>query len=66
MKKVQVFDYSLETGSISNGRTFVDTSNEEGVPDGLCMDAEGNVWVAFFGGPYSLPSFELAFLSQSS
>lgn len=48
-KTVQVFDYDLETGSVSNGRKFVDV---DGMPDGMCMDGEGNVYIAVFNGIY--------------
>ncbi|QJU56323.1 SMP-30/gluconolactonase/LRE family protein (plasmid) [Herbiconiux sp. KACC 21604] len=29
---------------------WVDLRDIEGVPDGICLDAEGGVWVALFGG----------------
>ncbi len=44
------YDFDLETGGISNKRTFVAMPPEEGKPDGLCVDSAGNVWVAIWDG----------------
>lgn len=46
-----VYDFDLETGSISNRRVFFHYSDEDGgVPDGFAMDIEGNLWTAICGG----------------
>lgn len=45
---VFVFDYDLDTGSISNRQTLCTIS--DGVPDGLCIDSENNLWIAIWGG----------------
>ena len=42
------YDYDLETGEISN-RTVLFTV-ENGVPDGMCIDADDNLWLAIWGG----------------
>lgn len=47
---VDVFDYDVTTGALTGRRTFADTSTIPGIPDGLTLDAEGGVWVAFYGG----------------
>ncbi len=39
---LRVFDVA-DDGSLSNGRTWADLSV---VPDGICLDAEGAVWIA--------------------
>lgn len=44
-----VYDFAADTGRLSNGRVFAAT--EAGVePDGACVDAQGFVWNAQWGG----------------
>ncbi len=47
---VDVFDFELGNGEVSNRRRLVSFSPEDGIPDGLAVDSEGHVWVALFGG----------------
>jgi sugar lactone lactonase YvrE len=47
---VSAFDYDLTSGRLSGRRTFVRTEEEQGFPDGLTVDEEGFVWVAYWGG----------------
>lgn len=49
-KKVMGYDYNNETGEISNAKVAVEISSEMGHPDGMTIDAEGNIWVALWGG----------------
>lgn len=45
------YDRRREDGSLRNRRVFVRIDREEGLPDGLTVDAEGFVWCAhWFGG----------------
>jgi sugar lactone lactonase YvrE len=37
-------------GNIAAGRTFLHFTGDEGHPDGAICDAEGGVWIAFYGG----------------
>lgn len=48
--QIDVFDTDPQTGALSNRRLFADvTPEDEGVPDGLTLDAEGGIWVAVWG-----------------
>lgn len=47
---IDVFDYDLQQGQISNHRRFVDIDRDEGLPDGMAVDSEGCLWVALFNG----------------
>ncbi|MGH8979419.1 MAG: SMP-30/gluconolactonase/LRE family protein [Acidimicrobiales bacterium] len=49
-RRVDVFDYDLDRGSLANRRTFVDLENAPGNPDGLTLDSEGGVWVVLCRG----------------
>ncbi|XP_026876577.2 regucalcin [Electrophorus electricus] len=47
---VEAFDYDLQTGGISNRRMVYRLKEDEGIPDGMCIDAEGKLWVACYNG----------------
>ena len=49
-RRVDAFDFDIGRGTIANRRTFVDLAATTALPDGLAVDAEGGVWVAFYGG----------------
>jgi sugar lactone lactonase YvrE len=44
------FDLDMMAGTLSNRRVFVDHSSTRSRPDGACVDCEGYVWIAMFGG----------------
>ena len=48
--RVDRFDYDPDTGEIDGRRPFLTFDGTTGGPDGMTMDAEGCLWVAFFGG----------------
>jgi sugar lactone lactonase YvrE len=48
--RIDVFDFDLAAGAISNRRPFVSVPESEGWPDGLVVDAEGGVWLALWEG----------------
>lgn len=62
-RQVDAFDFDKETGALSNRRTVVEIDPANGVPDGMTIDAEDNLWVAHWGGSmagcYSPKSGEL-------
>lgn len=43
------FDYDPDTGEVFEPRSAIALAGD-GIPDGLAVDAEGCVWVAFWGG----------------
>lgn len=45
---IWAFDVDPATGELSGKRTFVKLAREDGLPDGLTVDAEGNVWSALW------------------
>lgn len=49
-RKIVAYDYDVSTGNISNKRVAIDTTNEQGWPDGMTIDTDGMLWVAFWGG----------------
>lgn len=47
----KVLRYTVETdGTLDKGVTFLAFTGDEGHPDGATCDAEGNVWLGFYGG----------------
>jgi sugar lactone lactonase YvrE len=46
---VVAFAFDAERGTISDGRVLVDVPDEVGAPDGLTVDADGDLWVAIWG-----------------
>jgi sugar lactone lactonase YvrE len=47
---IYAYDVDPTTGSVSNRRTFVKVDRNDGLPDGMTVDAEGNVWSALWFG----------------
>ena len=45
---VFVYDYDIATGSLSDRRVLFTVA--DGVPDGICIDADDDLWVAVWGG----------------
>ena len=54
LKKVEVFDFDINaTNPLSNRRTCCDLKDvipENAVPDGMCIDEQGYLWVAIWNG----------------
>jgi sugar lactone lactonase YvrE len=49
-QNVVAWDYSLDDGSIRNPREVISLKSEKGMPDGMCIDKEGKLWIAMWGG----------------
>ncbi|CAG7727234.1 unnamed protein product [Allacma fusca] len=49
---VDVFDFNAAAGTISNRRVLFDLKKHgiSGLPDGMCTDIDGNLWVAVYMG----------------
>ena len=47
---IWAYDYDIASGAISRERVFVDASSHPGRPDGSCVDADGCLWNAEYGG----------------
>jgi len=47
---IYLFDYDAATGAIGNQRVFVQHPASDGLPDGMTVDAAGNVWSAHWDG----------------
>jgi sugar lactone lactonase YvrE len=50
LRVIYIYDYDLESGSITNRRNFANVPAEDGFPDGLTVDSEGFVWSAHWDG----------------
>jgi sugar lactone lactonase YvrE len=49
-KRLDAYDFDIDTGEISNGRVLVDLPDPVATPDGMAVDAEGTIWVAMWDG----------------
>ena len=47
---IHAFDFDATAGTISAERVVVTVPEDVGAPDGLTVDAEGDLWVAIWGG----------------
>jgi sugar lactone lactonase YvrE len=50
-RRIDVLDYDIETGAATNLRPLHTVADDvAGIPDGMCVDAQGGLWVALWGG----------------
>lgn len=49
-RSIVAYEVDPETGDLRNRRKLVDVPAEDGIPDGLTVDAEGFLWVAHWYG----------------
>ena len=49
-QRIDAIDFDLDRGRLGARRPFAVIDPVDGLPDGLCVDADGGVWLALFGG----------------
>lgn len=49
-RQIQKFDFNHESGEIKFKGVSIEVPEELGTPDGMCIDREGMLWVAHYGG----------------
>lgn len=47
---VDTLDFDVRAGTVGKRRPLIEIDPDLGVPDGMTVDGEGNLWVAVFGG----------------
>jgi Gluconolactonase len=47
---VYEYAFDLQSGAISERKVFLQVERDFGVPDGLTVDSQGYVWIAFYDG----------------
>jgi sugar lactone lactonase YvrE len=47
-RRVDAFDYDLASGSIARQRPWLEFDDPVAKPDGMAIDAEGGLWIAFW------------------
>jgi sugar lactone lactonase YvrE len=47
---IYAFDFDVASGTPSAQRTLIEFTEADGMPDGLCVDTDGCLWVAMWGG----------------
>ena len=47
---IRSFDFEPGRGAISNEKICIPIKGTQALPDGMCVDTEGNLWIAFWGG----------------
>uniref|UniRef100_A0A0K8TA38 Regucalcin n=1 Tax=Lygus hesperus TaxID=30085 RepID=A0A0K8TA38_LYGHE len=50
--RIDEYDFNIDKGEIGNFKTVFDVkkNNILGLPDGMTIDSDGNLWLALFGG----------------
>jgi sugar lactone lactonase YvrE len=49
-QRVDVMTYDVDTGAVGERQPLVRIADGEGYPDGMTVDADGHLWVAFWDG----------------
>lgn len=49
-REVAAFPYAPDTGLLGEKRLVINIPEEQGIPDGMAIDSDGNLWIALWGG----------------
>lgn len=49
-KQIVRYDFDHKKGEIKNQKVIINFPNSMGLPDGMTIDSNGNIWVAMWGG----------------
>ena len=49
-QRIDAIAFDPQSGTLGHRRPLIEIPAEEGIPDGLTVDAEGFIWLALFGG----------------
>lgn len=49
-RRVDALDFDMATGQVANRRPLIQACDLDAEPDGLTVDAEDHIWVAYWGG----------------
>lgn len=49
-RRIYVFDYDIDDGTLGERRIFATFAENEGIPDGATVDVDGCYWIAHFDG----------------
>ncbi len=49
-RRIYFFDYDRQSGELSNRRVWLQTPADDGFPDGMTVDIDGDVWTARWDG----------------
>ncbi|MBN6054905.1 SMP-30/gluconolactonase/LRE family protein, partial [Nonomuraea sp. RK-328] len=47
---LRAFDYEMESGTLHGERLLMSFADAEGIPDGLSVDRDGDLWIAVWAG----------------
>ncbi|WP_374649735.1 SMP-30/gluconolactonase/LRE family protein [Dongia sp.] len=50
VRKVYAYDLDPRTGALAGQRIFTEFTEEQGMPDGMTVDAEGGIWICHWEG----------------
>ena len=61
-EKLLCYDYDIDKGPVSGPRVVIDFAGKQGMPDGVSLDVEGNIYVCHWSGVVSMWDKEFNFV----